>query len=52
MKERIYYIGIGSFGYAVFYDDEIGEPHKVSTTYHTLGQARFALRRVREGSFF
>lgn len=40
--KRIYYLGIGEFGYAVFYDDEEGQ-HRVSDIYSTFELAHKVL---------
>lgn len=44
-QEVIYYIGIGAFGYAVFFDDENGKEHIVSGPYSTFTKALQILRR-------
>lgn len=38
--QRIYYVGIGKFGYAVFYDDRNGKPKQVSPIFRTFSAAK------------
>lgn len=50
MKRYNYFIGIGSFGYAVFYTDDNGEDKRVSKIYRSMNQALITLRQLNNGS--